>query len=189
MGRTDSAHTDGVEIAAVPGTGAEPPVRGERASAVESSSFAASLLSQQQLAVARDVLAALPPPIVYTLRDRPSSTPVEAVDRLFEVLQDGSFEPPAEELANTTSIIGATARAAKLFESPRQMWDAMRTIIGSGGPLGDAVKFARAELQGAPPPNIASAEQAYAILGGELPLAQLGWWEAALLFLLSPRFA
>ena len=183
------AHTDGVEIAAVPGTSAEPPVHGERASAIESSSFPASLLSQQQLAVARDVLGALPPPIVYTLRDQPSSTPVEAVDRLFEVLQDGSFEPPAEELANTTGIIGATARAAQLFESPSQMWDAMRTIVGSGGPLGDAVKFARAEHQGAPPPNVASAEQAYAILGGALPLAQLGWWEAALLFLLSPRFA
>ena len=75
------------------------PVGGGGGSAVEPSSWGASRLSQQQLAVARDVLASLPPPIVYTLRDRPSSTPVEAVDRLFEVLQDGSFEPPAEELA------------------------------------------------------------------------------------------
>ena len=129
-----------------------------RAAAAAAVEFSESLLSQQQLGAARDVLATLPTPIVYTLRDEPGS-PLATVDRLFEVLQDGSFEPPPEVLTGT-GIIAATARATQLFERPAQMWDAMRTIIGAGDPLREAVARARAEWDGAAPPAVAGAEDA-----------------------------
>ncbi len=161
---------------------------GRRASAVGTTSadFASSLLSQQQLAAARDVLATLPPPIVYTLRSTQGSV-VDSVDRLFEVLQDGSFEPPDGPLGGPDTIIGATARAVQYFGSPAEMWDAMRTMVGKTQPIADAVAFKQAELTDSePPPDVASAEQAYAILGGSLPDVQLSWWEAALLYFMAP---
>lgn len=161
---------------------------GRRASGVDTASadFASSLLSQQQLAAARDVLATLPPPIVYTLRSTQGSV-VDSVDRLFEVLQDGSFEPPDGPLGGPATIIGATARAAQYFDSPAEMWDAMRTMVGTTQPIADAVAFKQAELTDTePPPEVANAAQAYAILGGSLPDVQLSWWEAALRYFLLP---
>ena len=132
------------------------------------------------------MLARLPPPIVYTLRDQPAGSPVAAIDRLFEVLEDGSFQPPAKKLSGP-GIIGATARAVEWFDSPTQMWDAMRTMVGAIEPLSNAVSFARAEYRDwAPPASVTGAEHAYAVLGGMLPPEQLAWWEAALRFLLDP---
>ena len=178
-----------MDIGAVGGvTGTDELQVGRRASAVDTASadFASSLLSQQQLAAARDVLATLPPPIVYTLRTTQGSV-VDSVDRLFAVLQDGSFEPPDGPLGGPNTIIGATARAVQYFDSPAEMWDAMRTMVGKTQPIADAVAFKQAELTDSePPPEVASAEQAYAILGGSLPDIQLSWWEAALRYFLTP---
>ena len=173
-----------MEIAPLNGPSEPAPAGARRAVDMAAAGFSASLVSRQQLGAARDVLATLPPPIVYPLRDQPGS-PAASVDRLFGVLQDGSFQPSAEVL-DRSGIIAATARAARLFDRPAQMWDAMRTIIGAGDPLREAVALARAEQDGVAPPEVASAEDAYAVLGGELPQWQLRWWEAALQFLLDP---
>ena len=179
-----------MDIGAVDGAGGTGELQtGRRASAVDTASadFASSLLSQQQLAAARDVLATLPPPVVYTLRSTSGSSVVDSVDRLFEVLQDGSFEPPDGPLGGPDTIIGATARAVQYFDSPAEMWDAMRTMVGTTQPIADAVAFKQAELTDTePPPEVASAEQAYAILGGSLPDIQLSWWDAALRYFLTP---
>ncbi|MFN8639802.1 MAG: hypothetical protein U0360_10195 [Dehalococcoidia bacterium] len=164
------------------------------------SGFASSLASQQQLEAARTVLEALPAPIVYSLRDNAGS-PSEAVDRLFAVLKDGSFDPPPGPLGRPESIIGATAHAASLFDSPAQLWDAMRGAIGSAmsaprpvtaRPTGSAA----VRSPGAPPPpevhSLADAERLLTDLRAH-PIASAtsdgpamtDWWEAALRFLLG----
>ena len=146
---------------------------------------------ENRLAVARDVLANLPPPIVETLRDRPGS-PAEAVDLLFGVLRDGSFKPPAGPLGTPDSMIGATARATAVFDNPTQMWDALRELIAQPAALQQAVEAHR------PSPlqvNSAAADssdwpvmsmvQATAILGGRLSDYQVDWWKQALTYLIE----
>jgi hypothetical protein len=122
---------------------------GASASSAPSRTFAAALeeqvVEENRLAVARDVLANLPPPIVETLRDR-SGSPAEAVDILFGVLRDGSFKPPAGPLGAPDSIIGATARATAVFDSPAQMWDALRELIGQPIAVLQAVEAHRAPV-------------------------------------------
>ncbi len=145
---------------------------------------------ENPLAVARDVLASLPPPIVETLRDRPGS-PAEAVDLLFGELRDGSFKPPAGPLGAPDSIIGATARATALFDTPAQMWDALRELIAQPSAVQQAVaahRPASATAQRVPgaddwPPM--SMVQATAVLGGRLPAYQVEWWEQALRYLIE----
>jgi hypothetical protein len=160
------------------------------------STLSSTVRSSEQVAAARDVLATLPAPIVYTLRDETGS-PAEAVDRLFEALKNGSFQPPEGELGGPTTIIGATARAARLFESPNEMWGAMRSALGQPSTLAQAIKAAAGSTapqasNGAvagPPPDagaaVTSHDQALALLGGPVPASQVEWWEAALRFLLG----
>lgn len=175
------------------------------------STFAGALASQEQQAAARGVLAALPAPIVYSLRDSGAS-PAAAVDRLFEVLKDGSFTPPAGPLGRPDSIIGATAHATTIFDSPDQLWDAMRAAIAD--PAGAASAFrnnvgpARASTVAGPPPlatpaaEVTTLEEAERLLtdirtrgaggvGGSAALSarEADWWEAALRFLLGARFS
>lgn len=178
---------------------------GGGAVAPTSTSFASSLASQQYIEAARAVLEALPAPIVYSLRDNPGS-PSEAVDRLFAVLKDGSFQPPAGPLGRPESIIGATAHAASLFESPAQLWDAMRGTLGgamaSPGFLGPTTPAAGPE-PAAPLPEVRSVPEVHTLAEAEQLLADLrahptghpaalarssaDWWEAALRFLLGPH--
>lgn len=170
--------------------------------------FATNLDHQEQLEAARGVLAALPAPIVYSLRDRAGS-PADSVDRLFQVLKDGSFAPPVGPLGAPDSIIGATAHAATLFDSPAQLWDAMRAAIGDPS-------SAAAALRGGTPPAVSAAgppteplpevhnlEDAERLLtqirstptAGQTPVTPISmserdadWWEAALRFLLGGAF-
>jgi hypothetical protein len=148
---------------------------------------------ENRLAVARDVLANLPPPIVETLRDHGGS-PAEAVDLLFGVLRDGSFKPPAGPLGAPDSMIGATARATSVFDTPAQMWDTLRELIAQPVAVQQAVEAHR-------PPSGAAASadtsdwpamgmvQATAILGGTLSDYQVGWWEQALRYLINEGVA
>ena len=144
---------------------------------------------ENRLAVARDLLTNLPPPIVETLRDHPGS-PVEAVDILFGVLRDGSFKPPAGPLGAPDSIIGATARATAVFDNPAQMWDALRELIAQPAVLQQAVEAHRPAattgaggVSGEAPAM--SMVQATAILGGRLSDYQVDWWEQALMYLIE----
>ncbi len=165
------------------------------------SSFAGALATQQQLDAARAVLTALPAPIVYSLRDHDGS-PADAVDRLFGVLKDGTFSPPAGALGRPESIIGATAHAATLFETPGQLWDAMRAAIGertSAAPL-QGPSRAGAAIAGPPPREVHTLEDAERLLsdlsagrgGGSttgVPMSanDAAWWDAALRFLLGAQ--
>ncbi len=180
---------------------------GRTSQVASTATFASTLDGQQQLDAARAVLTALPAPIVYSLRDHPGS-PAESVDRLFEVLKDGSFSPPAGPLGAPDSIIGATAHAATLFDSPGQLWDAMRAAIGN--PSGAA-----AALQGVPAPatpaagrsdeplpevrTLEDAERLLTQIRSTPPPSEASapismserdadWWEAALRFLLGSAF-
>jgi hypothetical protein len=161
-------------------------------------SFSAALTNQQQIEAARDVLATLPAPIVYTLNDSPGS-PSETVDRLFAVLKDGSFKPPDGPLGAPNSIIGATARAATLFETPAHMWHAMRTAIAQPSQLtsmfsAPTVSAATTAAPATPaaPVEVHSLEDAARVLlqarPTTTPAAHLDWWEAALRFLLGAKF-
>jgi hypothetical protein len=191
-------------LAAVPPPSAPPRLD----AATLGSSFAGALASQQQLEAARGVLSTLPAPIVYSLREGGGS-PAEAVDRLFEVLKDGSFTPPDGPLGQPGTIIAATAHATMLFDSPSQLWGAMRSAIAD--PASSA-----ATLRGAPPstPAPPSAEplsavtEVHTLEDAERLLTQLRaspvapavpaplamtardteWWLAALRFLLGPAF-
>lgn len=181
-----------------------------RATAVPSTAtFARSLDDQQQLDAARAVLTALPAPIVYSLRDH-SGSPAESVDRLFEVLKDGSFTPPAGPLGAPDSIIGATAHAAALFDSPGQLWSAMRTVIGDPSiamaALRGTASAPTAPAAGPPPealPEVHTLEDAERLLTqirsaapsnqpSAVPMSMserdAEWWEAALRFLLGSAF-
>src|SRR5690349_7353675 len=101
-----------MDISAIAGVSTAPgPSRVEGAQG--SATFGVALASQQQVDAARGVLAALPAPIVYSLRDQAGS-PAETVDRLFNVVKDGSFVPPDGPLGQPGSIIGATAHAVSL---------------------------------------------------------------------------
>jgi len=149
--------------------------------------FSDALRSSEQTAAARDVLMTLPPQLVQTLQSQPGS-PVEAVDRLFEVLKDGSFTPPAGALGGPNTIIGATARAVSLFDSPAQLWDAMRSTVSQPGAVRTAVDASTEAIvtqASGGTPNIESLEQATAILGGPLSATQVAWWESALVYLLD----
>lgn len=167
------------------GARSAPPV-----TSVTTSSFRSLLAGEEQLAAARDVLAALPAPIVYTLRDQLTS-PAPAVDRLFEVLQDGSFEVPDGPLGAPSSIIGATARAAAQFKTPAEMWHAMRSAIHTGStPAAPSAPASSVGVAAGPPmeastPEVSSLAEAERILGGPVPPSQVAWWEAALRFLLG----
>ncbi|MCC6237986.1 MAG: hypothetical protein IT299_10480 [Dehalococcoidia bacterium] len=181
-----------------------------RASHVASTAtFASSLDNQQQLEAARGVLTALPAPIVYSLRDRAGS-PAESVDRLFEVLKDGTFSPPPGPLGAPDSIIGATAHAATLFDSPAQLWSAMRAAIGDPSSAATAMRGtapAPASEAAGPPaealPEVHNLEDAERLLtqlrsasapspSSPLPISMserdADWWEAALRFLLGGAF-
>ena len=187
-----------------------------RAHAVPSTAtFARNLDSQQQLDAARGVLTALPAPIVYSLRAH-SGSPAESVDRLFEVLKDGSFSPPAGPLGAPSSIIGATAHAATLFDSPAALWSAMRTVIGDPSSAAAALRGTASALPeppapvtpsaGPPPealPEVQSLEDAERLLTqirasapssqpSAMPISMserdAQWWEAALRFLLGRAF-
>ncbi len=166
--------------------------------------FSSLLDGQQQLEAARAVLQALPAPIVYSLRDRGGS-PAESVDRLFEVLQDGSFTPPAGPLGAPGSIIGATAHASTVFDSPDQLWEAMRTVIGDPASTAAALRASPAPAAPAAPaeplPEVRTLEDAERLLtqvraaptaGAPAPLSMserdADWWDAALRFLLGASF-
>lgn len=136
----------------------------------------------------------LPAPIVYSLRDQAGS-PVEAVDRLFEVLRDGSFTPPDGPLGRPDSIIGATAHAATVFETPAQLWAAMRASLADPASLAStfrAVPVPAPEPALATPTEVRTLEDAERLLAGirpgSPPLVHLDWWEAALRFLLGANF-
>lgn len=170
-----------VSASTVP-TGGTPPVTG-----ASTRVFSDALRSREQVAAARDVLVTLPAQIVQTLQSRPGS-PVEGVDRLFEVLQDGSFTPPAGPLGGPSTIISATARAVALFDSPAQMWDAMRAAVSQPGAVRAAMDASTEAIEleaSGGTPQVESLEQATAILGGPLSVAQVAWWEAALWYLVG----
>lgn len=174
--------------------------------------FARNLDDQQQLDAARGVLTALPAPIVYSLRDH-SGSPAESVDRLFEVLKDGTFSPPPGPLGAPNSIIGATAHAATLFDSPAQLWSAMRSVIGDPSSAVAALRGTpsapSAPAAGPPPealPEVHTLEDAERLLTqlratpatpsssqtSAVPISMserdAEWWEAALRFLLGGAF-
>lgn len=154
---------------------------------VASLAFSDALETSERAAAARDVLVTLPPQLVQTLRTQ-SGSPVEAVDRLFEVLKDGSFTPPAGPLGGPNTIIGATARAARLFDTPAAMWDSMRAAVAQPDLVRAAVDASVEAIVGpanGETPNIESIEQATAILGGPLETWQISWWESALWYLVG----
>jgi len=152
--------------------------------------FEEQVTEENRLGVARDVLANLPPPIVETLRDRPGS-PAEAVDLLFGVLRDGSFKPPPGPLGAPDSMIGSTARATGVFDTPAQMWDALRELIAQPTIVQQAVEAHRLPASKAAIGEATSdwpamsMVQATAILGGRLSDYQVEWWEQALRYLIE----
>ncbi len=180
-----------------------------RSGAPSAATFARNLDDQQQLDAARGVLATLPAPIVYSLRDHTGS-PAESVDRLFAVLKDGSFSPPAGPLGAPDSIIGATAHAATLFDSPVQLWEAMRKAIGDPSSAATTLRGSAAapSTPAAGPPaealpevhTLEDAERLLTQLRSAAPTSQppalplsmsereADWWEAALRFLLGGAF-
>jgi hypothetical protein len=170
-----------VTSSTTPSATTQPPV------ASSTQAFSDALRSKAQTAAARDVLVTLPPQLVQTLRSQ-SGSPVEAVDRLFEVLKDGSFTPPAGPLGGPNTIIGATARAASLFDTPTELWDAMRATLSQPEAVRAAVDASTeaivSEASGGAP-NIESLDQATAILGGRLSVSQVAWWESALWYLID----
>ncbi len=200
-----SGHTAGMAITSIQTSAGTSAIVSARTEAVAGgSSFAGTLATQKQQEAARAVLTALPAPIVYSLRDHAGS-PADAVDRLFGVLKDGSFSPPVGALGRPESIIGATAHATTLFDTPAQLWDAMRAAIAehSSGGLVAAPSGARpsAVAAGPPPVEVRTLEDAERLLGelhaGPAPATSIAgvpmsagdaaWWDAALLFLLGAR--
>lgn len=171
-------------------------------------SFSATLATQQQLDAARDVLATLPAPIVYALRDYAGS-PVDSVDRLFGAFKDGSFTLPEDYTGKPGTIMHATAEAAKIFETPAQMWAAMRaavfdpasvaSVFLSAAPASTttaSTAAASTSVAATPVPRVASEvrtlEDAARVLNSARSTgarsATLDWWDAALRFLLGAKF-
>jgi hypothetical protein len=185
---------------------------GSAASSVPSSdaSFSATLATQQQLDAARDVLATLPAPIVYALRDY-AGPAVDSVDRLFGVFKDGSFTLPDNYLGRPGTIMHATAHAATVFETPTQMWAAMRAAVFDPASVASvflsaspapttppitASTTAFSTVGAAPAPRVASEvrslEDAARVLNTVRSTGPrsttLDWWDAALRFLLGSKF-
>lgn len=105
------------------------------APAASGASFGATLMQQagqqERAAAARDMLAAVPPPVALSWRGAAGAgAPDAGIDALFRALKDGSFKPePAYETGN--GIIATTLRATKVFDSADQFWAGVRGIIGA----------------------------------------------------------
>lgn len=107
--------------------------------------FATSLSDLQRRAAARDILSELPPPMALQIVRKPPSEgpPNSAVHELFLGLQRGE-QILTEEQADADTLIGATYRATKVFDSPDQMWATMREILGNVTAVGFGVRQALA---------------------------------------------
>jgi len=133
--------------AAAPGLGG--------ATKASGASFEASLTELQQRAAARDVLAELPAPMAIQIVRKPPAEgpPNSAVHELFLGLQRGE-QLLSDEQAKSGTLIGATYRATKVFDTPDQMWATMREMLGNVTAIGFGVRQAleaagRAESSGA----------------------------------------
>ena len=110
-----------------------------------SGGFATSLSELQRRAAARDILSELPPPMALQIVRTPPSEgpPNSAVHELFLGLQRGE-QILTEEQAGADTLIGATYRATKVFDSPDQMWATMREMLGNVTAVGFGVRQALA---------------------------------------------
>lgn len=103
-------------------------------SGTPAASFGSTLVQQigqqDRIAAARDVLAAVPPPVALSWRGAADTgAPDAGIDALFRALKDGSFKPePVYTTGN--GIIATTLRATKVFDTADQFWGAVRETIG-----------------------------------------------------------
>ncbi len=176
-----SARVGDVAASVAAGAAAAAPDAGE-------ASFEARLGEQARRAAARDLLAALPPPVAQQIARSTAGgpPPMPGVHAMFEAVQDGSFTPGERELR--APFWRALDAAAQTFENADELWATAREMLGAPAELVTAVEAARA-TPAAPlaPSASAGREQALRVLGGELPSAQLEWWTWALEFVLLDR--
>ena len=159
-----------------------------QASQASQASFETVLGGQARRATVRDLLAALPPPVAQQIARSQAGgpPPMPGVHALFEAVQDGSFVPGARELR--APFWRALDAAADTFASADELWATARELLGAPAEIATAIEVARAAplepLEPLTPSEAAGREEALQVLGGELPAAQLGWWEWALEFVL-----
>ena len=145
--------------------------------------FESALREQARRSAARDLLAAMPPPLAHQIARESSdgTPPVPGVHEMFVAVQDGSFVLGERE--RRSPFWRALDTAAREFESADAMWSTMRKMPGAPEQIAAAVSAVSAvSAAGATPSPVAGAapeveSDALAVLGGSLPAWQLGWWE------------
>lgn len=148
--------------------------------------------------------------MVYAMRDYAGS-PTETVDNLFIGFRDGAFELPKNEYGAPGTIMHATAHAATVFDTPDQMWVALRTAIFDPSSVASmflnttpvqAASPMTYSAAAAPVPSVApvpasvsevrTLEDAARVVNSVRSAVgssiRLDWWEAALRFLLEAQF-
>ena len=142
--------------------------------------FESALREQARRSAARDLLAAMPPPLAHQIARESSdgTPPVPGVHEMFVAVPDGSFVLGERE--RRSPFWRALDTAAREFESADAMWSTMRKMLGAPEQIAAAVSAVSA-VSATPSPVAGAAPEvesdALAGLGGSLPAWQLGWWE------------
>lgn len=189
------------------GTFAQALGRASQSETVESTTTAAeattgaeaTLLAARRGAV-RDVMSHLPPPYMRQLAAGSAGDPSPSAqfDILFEVIDSGEMTLTAEQ-AQGRNVFAHMRAATEVFDSPTQMWDEMRQMLGAPQEIRAAVQAAHtagttsstsastaaantAATEAAAstePASTATAEAAhvYDVIGGAPSGQQLQWWD------------
>ena len=168
-----------MQVSAIDGASAAQPgsSTGQNGARSSEGAFESALGEQARRVAARDLLAAMPPPLAHQIARESSDgePPVPGLHEMFIAVQDGSFVLGERELRS--SFWRALDAAAREFESPDAMWSTMRELLGAPEQIAAALSAAVAT-----PSAVAGAApeldgDALAVLGGSLPAWQLDWWE------------